>query len=71
MKKFVRGETFARARLVSGALFVLLGIAIVVRTIAEVGLSGSAIPAYVLGTAMIALGAFRFRDYMALRRRTR
>lgn len=68
MKRFVRSQTYARARLISGALFVVLGVSILVRTIADVGLSGSAVPAYVLGAAMIALGAFRFRDYVAARR---
>jgi len=68
VKRFVRSETFARTRLVTGGLFILLGIAIVVRTVAEVGLVGAAVPAYVLGGAMIALGAFRFRDYRAMRR---
>ncbi len=68
MKRFVRSQTYARARLISGALFVVLGVSILVRTIADVGLSGSAVPAYVLGAAMVALGAFRFRDYVAARR---
>ncbi len=67
MKRFVRSGTYARARLVTGALFVVLGLFILLRTIADVGLSGSAIPAYVLGAAMIALGAFRFRDYLQMR----
>ncbi len=68
MKRFVRSQTYARARLISGALFVVLGVSILVRTIADVGFSGSAVPAYVLGAAMVALGAFRFRDYVAARR---
>jgi len=68
VKRFVRSQTYARARLISGALFVVLGVSILVRTIADVGLSGSAVPAYVLGAAMVALGAFRFRDYVAARR---
>ncbi len=68
MKRFVRSETYGRARLVSGALFIVLGFSVIVRTVADVGLSGSAVPAYVLGAAMVALGAFRFRDYIAARR---
>ena len=68
MRRFVRSETYGRARLISGALFMLLGAAILVRTIAETGLQLKAMPAYVLGLAMVALGAFRFRDFLAARR---
>lgn len=68
MKRFVRSETYVRARLVTGALFILLGASILVRTIAETGVQFKALPAYVLGLAMVALGAFRFRDFIAARR---
>ncbi|GAC1309453.1 MAG: hypothetical protein NVSMB19_23200 [Vulcanimicrobiaceae bacterium] len=68
MKKFVRSDAYVRARLATGALFVVFGVAILFRTIADVGLTASAIPAYVLGAAMVALGIFRFRDYLAARR---
>lgn len=68
MKKFVRSETYVRARLISGALFVVLGLAIFVQTAVQVGFDAKAVPAYVLGAAMIALGAFRFRDFIAARR---
>jgi hypothetical protein len=64
----VRSEGYARARLASGALFVVLGAVVAYRTLAVTGLSLAAIPAGVLGTAMILLGAFRFRDYFAARR---
>jgi len=67
VRKFVRSEAYLRARLVTGGLFVVLGIAVVARTAAEVGMSAAAIPAYVLGAAMIALGALRFRDYLIAR----
>jgi len=46
----------------------ILGAVVAVRTLAVAGLSATAIPACVLGAAMIALGAFRFRDYFAARR---
>lgn len=68
MRKFVGSEAYVRARLITGALFVVFGIAIFVRTLADVGLSLSAIPAYVLGAAMIALGGFRLRDYVQARK---
>ena len=67
MKRLVHSEGYARARLVSGALFVVLGSILIVRTIFVVGASFSAVPAYVLGAAMIALGALRYRDYFAYR----
>lgn len=65
MRRFVRSEGYARARLISGAFFVVFGVAIAVRTAAIAGFSAAALPAYVLGGAMLALGALRFRDYFA------
>jgi hypothetical protein len=67
MKRFVCSEGYARARLVSGALFVILGAVVIVRTLAVTGASLSALPACVLGAAMIALGSLRYRDYLAAR----
>jgi len=64
VRKFVRSSAYVRARLVTGALFIVFGIAIVARTAADVGAKAPAIPAYVLGAAMLALGAFRWRDYL-------
>ncbi len=69
MKRFVRSESYARVRLVSAALFIVFGAAIEFRTFASVGLTGAAVPAYVLGAAMLALGVLRFRDYFAARSR--
>ena len=68
MRNFVRSEGYARARLVTGALFGCLGIVVIVRALAATGLSGQAIPACLLGVAMILLAVFRFRDYVAARR---
>ena len=65
MKRFVRSESYARARLVSGAFFIVFGGAIAARTAAIAGFSAAALPAYVLGGAMLALGALRFREYFA------
>ena len=65
----MRSEGYARLRLVSAAFFIVFGGAITVRTLALVGFSFAAVPAYVLGGAMIALGALRFRDYAAARGR--
>jgi hypothetical protein len=68
VRNFVRGETYARVRLVTGAVFAVLGATIVVRTILDGGFSLRALPAFALGGAMILLAAFRFRDYAAARR---
>ncbi len=69
MRRLVRSEGYVRARLVSGALFIVLGALVIFRTLAVTGLAGTAIPGTVLGFAMIALGVLRFRDYVRARAR--
>ncbi len=69
MKRFVRSEGYARARLVSGALFMFLGAAMIVRSALTVGANWKLLPAFVLGAAMIVLGGLRYRDYLAMRTR--
>lgn len=67
MRRFVRSESYVRARLVSAALFIILGAFVIVRTFGVTHLSLAGLPGSVLGLAMIALGAFRFRDYLRAR----
>ncbi len=67
MRNLIRSEGYAKARLVTGSIFMLLGAAVAIRTVIEVGFDGKAVPAVVLGIAMVLLGAFRFRDYFAVR----
>lgn len=67
MRRFVRSEGYARGRLFTGALFVLLGATVFYRTLAATGPAAPAIPGCVLGAAMMLLGGFRFRDYFAAR----
>jgi hypothetical protein len=69
MRRFATSQAYARMRLVSGALFVLFGGALLVRTISSVGLSSAALPAYVLGGAMVGLGVLRYREFLAARSR--
>jgi hypothetical protein len=69
VKRLVRSETYARTRLINAGLFILLGVVVVVRTLSVVGFAWQAVPGCVLGAAMIALGAVRFRDYVAGRAR--
>jgi uncharacterized membrane protein HdeD (DUF308 family) len=68
VRRIVRSETYARARLVTGSIFILLGIVVIVRTGMATGLQLAAAPAYVLGVAMILLGGFRFYEYRTARR---
>ena len=69
MKRFVRSEGYARARLVSAAIFIVLGAILIVRTYGVAHVSLAALPGSVLGLAMIALGATRLRDYVRARTR--
>jgi hypothetical protein len=69
VRRFVRSEGYARARLVTAALFIVLGAFVIYRTLGATGLSGTALPGCVLGLAMIALGTLRFRDYLRARPR--
>ncbi len=68
MSRLVRSETYARTRLVSATLIALCGAVVIVRTFVRVGLVGAAIPAYVLGLALLAYAFVRFREYRAARR---
>jgi hypothetical protein len=68
MRRIVRSEGYARARLVTGSIFMLLGAVVIVRMAGSAGLQWSAAPGYVLGVAMILLGGFRFYEYRTARR---
>ncbi|MDQ2857610.1 MAG: hypothetical protein M3R53_03030 [Candidatus Eremiobacteraeota bacterium] len=68
MRRLVRSEGYARARVVSGVLFAVLGAVVFVRSIVAAGVSLPALPGSVLGLAMLALGVLRVRDYAASRR---
>ncbi|MGH7728503.1 MAG: hypothetical protein ACREM2_06915 [Vulcanimicrobiaceae bacterium] len=64
MKRLVSSRTYGRWRAANGSLFVVCGAAIAIRTAMIVGASPSAIPAYVLGAALVALGIVRIRGYL-------
>ena len=69
MKKFVRSETYARARLVTGTMYVLLGGVIIGRTAStQAGHDWRAIAAYVLGLALVLLGLNRYREWNMVRK---
>jgi len=68
MKRMVRSEGYARARLANALVFAALGAVVGYRTLAAAGPSWLALPGCVLGLAMIALGYVRWRDYLAARR---
>jgi hypothetical protein len=67
VRNVVRSPRYARARVVIGAIGALLGVVILVRSFAAQGLDWRALPAYVLGLALIALGVVRWREYAARR----
>jgi hypothetical protein len=69
MRKFVRSETYLRTRLVTGTMFVLLGGLLLGQIVARFGPDWHAIPAYVLGLALILLGLNRWREYYMARRK--
>ena len=68
MKKFVRSETYVRMRLVTGTMFVLLGSLLLGEVVVRNGPDWHAIPAYVLGLALVLLGLNRWREYNIARR---
>ena len=71
MKGFVRGQAYARAKLVTGTLYIVLGLVVIVRTATTIGIGGPAIAAFVLGAAMIGLGVVRWREYLRFRSATK
>ena len=68
MRRFAGSHAYARARVVTGSLFVLFGATVVVRTFMVVGMHSSAIGPLVMGFALLGLGALRVRDYVVFRR---
>jgi len=60
---FVRSEGYARSKLVTGVLFAVLGVTILVRLATTVGLRFEGIPGYVLGIALVGLCVARFRAF--------
>ena len=68
MKKFVRSGTYLRLRLATGTMFILLGGVLLGRVVMLFGLDWHAIPAYVLGLALILLGIWRYREYGVARK---
>ena len=68
MNRFVSGRGYAKVRLVSGTLFIALGVVLIVRTATTIGLAATAIVPLVLGFAMIGLGVVRWREYLRIRK---
>jgi len=68
VRRLVRSEGYARARLINALLFAALGAAICYRTLAAGRLSITALPGVVLGLALIALAVVRLRAFGAARR---
>ncbi len=69
MKRLVGSDGYARARLANAVAFVALGAIVLVRTVAVAGITTAALPGCVLGIAMVGLGAMRFAERRAPKRR--
>ena len=63
MKRLVRSDGYLRFKLVTGTIFIILGTILIVRTLWATGPRFEAIPAVVLGLALVGLGYVRFREY--------
>ena len=68
MRRLVRSEGYARARLVTATLCGLFGVVIITRTLLNIGLVAAAVTPCILGFALLALALVRFREYRASRR---
>jgi hypothetical protein len=67
MTRFTRGPAYVRLRAVTGTLFIVFGVAIVVRTLVLFGVGLFSIAPLVMGVALVGLGVLRLRDYLRLR----
>ena len=65
MRRFVQSETYARTRLVSGSMMIVLGVVMIIGMFRHAGLDWRAVTGYVLGLALIGLGVMRYREYAA------
>jgi hypothetical protein len=67
VNRFVSGKTYAKFRLISGTLFILLGAVLIFRTATTVRFSATSIVPLIAGAAMIGLGVVRWREYLRMR----
>jgi uncharacterized integral membrane protein len=67
VRRFTQSPSYLRVRAFTGALFVAFGLAIIVRTLVVVHVDMRAVPALVMGLALVALGGLRVRDYVRWR----
>jgi hypothetical protein len=67
VNRFVHSPAYVKVRAVTGALFFLLGGAIVVRTAATIGIGLPALTPLIMGGALMGLGALRLRDFLRVR----
>ena len=65
MRRFVAGDGYARARSVSGALYIVFGIVVLVEAAFRIPTGGwRVIPLVVFGLAIAGLGIVRIRSYV-------
>jgi hypothetical protein len=65
VRRVVRSAGWGRARVGIGAVAALLGVVLLVRTIATIGFRWEALTNYVLSAALIGLGYVRWREYQS------
>lgn len=63
-----RSKTYAGFKTFNGILFIVMGLFIIVQMLRSVGLRFEAFSGLVLGGAFIALGVYRMREFVRLRR---
>jgi hypothetical protein len=68
VRRVVASAGYARFKLVLGLVYAVIGIAIIAKSIAAVGMSTKLVPSIALGAALIALGIVRLRDFRAIRK---
>ncbi len=71
MRRLSLTPGYARFRLALGILFVLLGVAIIYRTIAAVGLRWEDGPSVILSAALVVLGVIRIQQSLSILRSPR
>ena len=63
MKRMIESPGYGRFKFFNSVLFVAFGVLIIVQMARGIGLRFEALSGYVLGLALIALGAYRIRSF--------
>ncbi|MBC5815810.1 MAG: hypothetical protein GIW97_04635 [Candidatus Eremiobacteraeota bacterium] len=63
MKRMIESPGYGRFKFINSGLFIVLGVLILFQMARGIGLRFEALSGYVLGLALIALGAYRMRSF--------